>query len=274
MRRPSPSPFSTLMTSAPRSASRRPAAGPATDDPSSRTRMPSSGGRYEVTPHEVLERGNPCPCCSPRRRRRSTPSCSKLARRASRSARSRTRPSSPPSTSRSGASTSRRSRAATRRDACGRSARRRRSPRRARRASPRYACIRTWSRSRRTRCAGPASRWRRSRRRSLGQAPLKTRLAEVRAAVADGADEIDMVINRGAFLAGEFGEVQDEIGAVVEALRRRRAQGDPGGERTRRRTTAIRAASFLAIAHESARATSSRRAPARLAERDARATIR
>ena len=50
-----------------------------------------------------------------------------------------------------------------------------------------------------------------------GQAPLKTRLAEVRAAVADGADEIDMVINRGAFLAGEFAEMQDEIVAVVEA---------------------------------------------------------
>jgi len=50
-----------------------------------------------------------------------------------------------------------------------------------------------------------------------GQAPLQTRLAEVRAAVADGADEIDMVINRGAFLAGEFGVVQDEISAVVEA---------------------------------------------------------
>jgi deoxyribose-phosphate aldolase len=50
-----------------------------------------------------------------------------------------------------------------------------------------------------------------------GQAPLKTRLAEVRAAVADGADEIDMVINRGAFLEGEFAEVQDEIAAVVEA---------------------------------------------------------
>ncbi len=50
-----------------------------------------------------------------------------------------------------------------------------------------------------------------------GQAPLKTRLAEVRAAVADGADEIDMVINRGAFLAGEFARVQDEIAQVVEA---------------------------------------------------------
>ena len=50
-----------------------------------------------------------------------------------------------------------------------------------------------------------------------GQAPLKTRLAEVKAAVADGADEIDMVINRGAFLSGEFGLMQDEIRAVVEA---------------------------------------------------------
>ena len=32
-----------------------------------------------------------------------------------------------------------------------------------------------------------------------GQAPLATRLAEVKSAVKDGADEIDMVINRGAF---------------------------------------------------------------------------
>jgi deoxyribose-phosphate aldolase len=50
-----------------------------------------------------------------------------------------------------------------------------------------------------------------------GQAPLRTRLAEVKAAVADGADEIDMVINRGAFLAGEFQCVQDEIVAVRDA---------------------------------------------------------
>ena len=52
-----------------------------------------------------------------------------------------------------------------------------------------------------------------------GQAPLKTRLAEVRAAVADGADEIDMVINRGAFLAGELNLVRDEISAVLETSR-------------------------------------------------------
>lgn len=50
-----------------------------------------------------------------------------------------------------------------------------------------------------------------------GQAPLKTRLAEVKAAVEDGADEIDMVINRGAFLAGEFQRVQDEIVTVRDA---------------------------------------------------------
>ena len=52
-----------------------------------------------------------------------------------------------------------------------------------------------------------------------GQAPLATRLAEVKAAVADGADEIDMVINRGAFLAGDLALVQDEIAAVVAACR-------------------------------------------------------
>jgi deoxyribose-phosphate aldolase len=50
-----------------------------------------------------------------------------------------------------------------------------------------------------------------------GQTHYRTRLAEVRGAVADGADEIDMVINRGAFLAGEFAQVQDEIAGVVEA---------------------------------------------------------
>ena len=50
-----------------------------------------------------------------------------------------------------------------------------------------------------------------------GQAPLKTRLAEVRSAVGDGADEIDMVINRGALLSGEADLVRDEIAAVVEA---------------------------------------------------------
>ncbi|MFT7516631.1 MAG: deoxyribose-phosphate aldolase [Myxococcota bacterium] len=50
-----------------------------------------------------------------------------------------------------------------------------------------------------------------------GQLPLALRLQEVRQAVADGADEIDMVINRGAFLAGEYHKVSDEIAAIKDA---------------------------------------------------------
>jgi deoxyribose-phosphate aldolase len=50
-----------------------------------------------------------------------------------------------------------------------------------------------------------------------GQTPLEVKLADVRQAVAAGADEIDMVIDRGAFLAGEYGKVYDEIVAVREA---------------------------------------------------------
>jgi deoxyribose-phosphate aldolase len=50
-----------------------------------------------------------------------------------------------------------------------------------------------------------------------GQAPLEVKLADTRAAVAAGADEIDMVISRGAFLAGRYGDVLDEIVAVRSA---------------------------------------------------------
>jgi deoxyribose-phosphate aldolase len=49
-----------------------------------------------------------------------------------------------------------------------------------------------------------------------GQAPLPVRLADTRSALADGADEIDMVINRGAFLSGRYLEVFEEIQAVKE----------------------------------------------------------
>ena len=49
-----------------------------------------------------------------------------------------------------------------------------------------------------------------------GAMPLKVKLADVRAAVDFGADEIDMVIDRGAFLAGEYARVADEIRAVKE----------------------------------------------------------
>jgi deoxyribose-phosphate aldolase len=50
-----------------------------------------------------------------------------------------------------------------------------------------------------------------------GQAPLPTRLEEVSAAVAAGADEVDMVINRGAFLSGRYLEMFEEIQAVKRA---------------------------------------------------------
>ena len=50
-----------------------------------------------------------------------------------------------------------------------------------------------------------------------GQAPLEVKLADTRDAVAAGADEIDMVISRGAFLSGDYRHVYDEIVAVKEA---------------------------------------------------------
>lgn len=50
-----------------------------------------------------------------------------------------------------------------------------------------------------------------------GQYPIEIRLEDVRDAVRDGADEIDMVINRGAFLSGRYAEVADEIRRVAEA---------------------------------------------------------
>lgn len=50
-----------------------------------------------------------------------------------------------------------------------------------------------------------------------GQAPLDQRLAEVRWTAEQGADEIDMVISRGLYLAGEYNAIFDEIAATKEA---------------------------------------------------------
>jgi deoxyribose-phosphate aldolase len=50
-----------------------------------------------------------------------------------------------------------------------------------------------------------------------GLMPLKLKLQEVRSAARDGADEIDMVINRGVFLAGDHNRIFDEIAATKEA---------------------------------------------------------
>jgi deoxyribose-phosphate aldolase len=50
-----------------------------------------------------------------------------------------------------------------------------------------------------------------------GRASRQVKLADVQDAVANGADEIDMVIDRGAFLAGRYLDVYEEIVAVKEA---------------------------------------------------------
>ncbi|HWT32738.1 MAG TPA: deoxyribose-phosphate aldolase [Microbacterium sp.] len=53
-----------------------------------------------------------------------------------------------------------------------------------------------------------------------GRASLAVKLADTADAVAAGADEIDMVIDRGAFLAGDYGKVFDEIVQVKQACAR------------------------------------------------------
>jgi len=53
-----------------------------------------------------------------------------------------------------------------------------------------------------------------------GRASLEVKLADVREAVAAGADEVDMVIDRGAFLSGRYQLVHDEIVAVRRACTR------------------------------------------------------
>jgi deoxyribose-phosphate aldolase len=50
-----------------------------------------------------------------------------------------------------------------------------------------------------------------------GRAAMDIKLADTRDAVEAGADEIDMVIDRGAFLSGRYLEVFEEIVAVREA---------------------------------------------------------
>ncbi|MGI8875992.1 MAG: deoxyribose-phosphate aldolase [Egibacteraceae bacterium] len=52
-----------------------------------------------------------------------------------------------------------------------------------------------------------------------GRASLAVKLADVADAVAAGASEIDMVIDRGAFLSGRYGQVGEEIAAVKAACR-------------------------------------------------------
>jgi deoxyribose-phosphate aldolase len=53
-----------------------------------------------------------------------------------------------------------------------------------------------------------------------GRASLQVKLADVADAVSAGADEVDMVIDRGAFLAGRYAQVYEEVRAVREACGR------------------------------------------------------
>lgn len=50
-----------------------------------------------------------------------------------------------------------------------------------------------------------------------GQLPLGLKVEEVKYAVGEGADEVDIVINRGLLLAGEDNAVRDEVAAMKEA---------------------------------------------------------
>lgn len=50
-----------------------------------------------------------------------------------------------------------------------------------------------------------------------GQTSLDIKLEDVRFAVEQGADEVDMVLSRGKFLAGDYSYVFDEIAAIKEA---------------------------------------------------------
>ena len=52
-----------------------------------------------------------------------------------------------------------------------------------------------------------------------GRSSVEVKLADTRMAVQAGADEIDMVIDRGAYLAGRYGVVFDQIQQVKAGLR-------------------------------------------------------
>jgi deoxyribose-phosphate aldolase len=59
-----------------------------------------------------------------------------------------------------------------------------------------------------------------------GRASLAVKLADTADAVAAGADEIDMVIDRGAFLSGRYLQVFEQVAAVRSACAQGRAPGE------------------------------------------------
>ncbi len=52
-----------------------------------------------------------------------------------------------------------------------------------------------------------------------GQMPLSVKLAEIRYAVSEGADEIDVVISRGTFLEREYNQIYREIDAMRDVTK-------------------------------------------------------
>ena len=54
-----------------------------------------------------------------------------------------------------------------------------------------------------------------------GQLPIELKVEEVKYAIGEGADEIDMVLSRGALLAGEDNLVRDEVAMMKEACQGR-----------------------------------------------------
>ena len=50
-----------------------------------------------------------------------------------------------------------------------------------------------------------------------GQLPIHLKVEEVKYAIGEGADEIDMVLSRGVLLAGEYNVVSDEVALMKEA---------------------------------------------------------
>ena len=87
----------------------------------------------------------------------------------------------------------------------------------------------------------------RGRRLPGGLSPLDVRLDEIRRAVADGADEIDIVLNRSAFLAGRLPRGLRRDRGVEGGVRRRAPQGHPRDRRARQLRRRARA-SMLAMA--------------------------
>jgi deoxyribose-phosphate aldolase len=86
-----------------------------------------------------------------------------------------------------------------------------------------------------------------------GRASLQVKLADTRDAVQAGAHEIDMVIDRGAFLSGRYLDVFDEIAAIKGACDRPESEGGPAHLKVILETGElatydnVRRASFLAV---------------------------